>query len=104
MMNVLDLEARQWMREEHMRATAPKALALAERILEAAGELDATMEDIEGAKRYLDCWESEFREGTTAQTIRAYRKDFLEGPRAEEAMRCVSEWRQSEERRRGRPG
>ena len=91
-MTVLDLEARQWMREEHMRATAPKALALAERILEAAGELGATMKDIEDAQRYLDCWESEFREGTEAQTIRAYRKDFLEGPRAEEAMRRRFSW------------
>ena len=42
MMNVLDLEARQWMREESMREIAPKALTLAERILEAAAELDAT--------------------------------------------------------------
>ena len=104
MMNVLDLEARQWMREEHMRAAAPKALELAERILEAAGELGATMKDIEDAQRYLDCWVTEFRDETDAQTIRAYRRDCLEGPRAEEAMRCVSEWRQSEERRRGRPG
>ena len=104
MMNILDLEARQWMREEHMRTTAPKVLALAERILDAAGELNATMKDIEDAKRYLDCWENEFREGTEAQAVRTYRKDFLEGPRAEEAMRCVSEWRQSEERRRGKPG
>lgn len=104
MMNVLDLEARQWMREEHMRAAAPKALALAERVLEAATELNATLKDIEDAQRYLNCWVTEFRDGTGAQTIRAYRRDFLEGPRAEEAMRCVSEWRQSEERRRGRPG
>lgn len=104
MMNILDLEPQQWIREEHMRATAPKALALAERVLEAATELNATLKDIEDAQRYLTCWVTEFRDGTDAQTIRAYRRDFLEGPRAEEAMRCVSEWRQSEERRRGRPG
>ncbi len=103
-MDVLDLEAQQWMREEHMRATAPKALELAVQILDAAAELDATMKDIEDAQKYLGCWESEFREGTEAQTIRAYRKDFLEGPRAEEAMRCVLEWRQSEERRRSKSG
>ena len=104
MMNVLDLEARQWMREESMREIAPKALTLAERILEAAAELDATLKDIEDAQNYLKCWVTEFREGTEAQTIRAYRKDFLKGQRAEEAMRCVSEWRQSEEVKRGRNG
>ena len=87
MMNVLDLEARQWMREESMREIAPKALT-----------------DIEDAQNYLNCWVTEFREGTEAQTIRAYRKDFLEGQRAEEAMRCVSEWRQSEKVKRGRSG
>ena len=104
MMNVLDIEARQWMREESMREIAPKALTLAERILEAAAELDATLKDIEDAQNYLNCWVTAFREGTAAQTIRAYRKDFLEGQRAEEAMRCVSEWRQSEEVKRGRSG
>lgn len=103
-MDLLDVEVRQWTREEHMRATAPKALALAERILEAAAELNATMKDVEDAQRYLDCWGSEFRESTDAQTLLAYRKDFLEGTRAEEAMRCVLEWRQSEERRRGKSG
>lgn len=103
-MNILDLEPQQWIREEHMRATAPKVLVLAERVLEAATELNATLKDIEDAQRYLNCWVTEFRDGTGAQTIHAYRRDFLEGPRAEEAMRCVSEWRQSEERRRGGPG
>ena len=73
-MNVLDIEARQWMREESMREIAPKALTLAERILEAAAELDATLKDIEDAQNYLNCWVTEFREGTEAQTIRAYRK------------------------------
>lgn len=104
MMKMLDLEPQQWIREEHMRATAPKALALAERVLEAAAELDASLKDIEIAQGYLNGWVRDFQDRTEAQTIRAYRRDFLEGPRAEEAMRCVSEWRQSEERRRGRPG
>lgn len=104
MMKMLDLEPQQWIREEHMRATAPKALALAERVLEAAAELDASLKDIEIAQGYLNGWVRDFQDRTEAQTIRAYRWDFLEGPRAEEAMRCVSEWRQSEERRRGRPG
>ncbi len=103
-MNILDKEPQQWMREAHMRATAPKALALAERVLEAAAELGATLKDVETAQEYLDGWIREFREGTEAKTIGAYRKEFLEGPGAEEAMRCVAEWRQSEDRRRGRPG
>ena len=73
-MNVLDIEARQWMREESMREIAPKALTLAERILEAAAELDATLKDIEDAQNYLNCWVTEFREGTEAQTIRGSQK------------------------------